>query len=53
MGRDAAQLLDEAEGRCSRSPKARAKSEQGFLAMPEILAEVTDKIDLLQPRQPG
>ncbi|ACO74723.1 replicative DNA helicase [Laribacter hongkongensis] len=50
MGRDAAQLLDEAEGKVFKIAESTAKSEQGFLAMPEILAEVTDKIDLLYSR---
>ena len=51
MGRDAAQLLDEAEGKVFRIAESTAKNEQGFQAMPEILSEVTEKIDMLYSRE--
>ena len=51
MGRDAAQLLDEAEGKVFKIAESTAKNQQGFLAMPEILQEVTEKIDMLYSRE--
>ncbi|MDE1711731.1 DnaB-like helicase N-terminal domain-containing protein, partial (plasmid) [Chromobacterium amazonense] len=50
MGRDAAQLLDEAEGRVFQIAESTAKSKQGFLEMPGLLKEVVERIDMLYSR---
>ena len=50
QGRDAAQLLDEAEGKVFRIAESTAKSKQGFLEMPNLLKEVVERIDMLYSR---
>ncbi|HJV06914.1 MAG TPA: replicative DNA helicase [Chromobacteriaceae bacterium] len=50
MGRDAAQLLDEAEGKVFQIAESTAKSKQGFLEMPNLLKEVVERIDMLYSR---
>lgn len=50
QGRDAAQLLDEAENKVFQIAESTAKSKQGFLNMPDLLREVVEKIDLLYSR---
>ncbi|KMJ54884.1 MULTISPECIES: replicative DNA helicase [Vogesella] len=50
LGRDAAQLLDEAEGKVFQIAESTAKSKQGFLEMPALLKEVVERIDMLYSR---
>ncbi|WP_159878004.1 MULTISPECIES: replicative DNA helicase [Aquitalea] len=50
QGRDAAQLLDEAEGKVFQIAESTAKSKQGFLEMPGLLKEVVERIDMLYSR---
>ncbi|MFN4235806.1 MAG: replicative DNA helicase [Vogesella sp.] len=50
QGRDAAQLLDEAEGKVFQIAESTAKSKQGFLEMPALLKEVVERIDMLYSR---
>ncbi|RQO75878.1 replicative DNA helicase [Aquitalea sp. FJL05] len=50
LGRDAAQLLDEAEGKVFQIAESTAKSKQGFLEMPGLLKEVVERIDMLYSR---
>ncbi|MDN0073487.1 replicative DNA helicase [Crenobacter sp. SG2303] len=50
QGRDAAQLLDEAENKVFQIAESTAKSKQGFLEMPGLLKEVVDRIDMLYSR---
>ncbi|WP_269531935.1 replicative DNA helicase [Chitinimonas sp. BJYL2] len=49
-GREAAQLLDEAEGRVFEIAEQSARGKQGFLAMPDLLKEVVTRIDELYSR---
>lgn len=51
QGRDAAQLLDEAEGKVFQIAESTAKSKQGFLEMPALLKEVVERIDMLYSRE--
>jgi len=51
QGRDAAQLLDEAEGKVFQIAESTAKSKQGFLEMPNLLQEVVERIDMLYSRE--
>ena len=46
-GRDAAQLLDEAENKVFQIAESTAKSKQGFLQLPDLLQEVVERIDML------
>ena len=46
-GREATQLLDEAESRVFQIAEQSAKGQQGFVAMPPILKEIVEKIDYL------
>ncbi len=41
QGREAAQLLDEAESKVFQIAESSARTQQGFLEMPDILTEVT------------
>lgn len=50
QGRDAAQLLDEAEGKVFQIAESTARSKQGFLGMPHLLKEVLNRIDMLYSR---
>jgi replicative DNA helicase len=49
-GRDAAQLLDEAEGKVFEIAEAGSKGKQGFIAMPPLLTEVVERIETLYGR---
>ena len=49
-GRDAAQLLDEAEGKVFEIAEAGSKGKQGFLSMPPLLTEVVERIETLYGR---
>ncbi len=49
-GRDAAQLLDEAENKVFQIAESTAKSKQGFLQLPDLLQEVVERIDMLYAR---
>ncbi|SFZ77375.1 replicative DNA helicase [Chitinimonas taiwanensis] len=50
-GRDAAAILDEAEGKVFEIAEQSARGKQGFLAMPELLKEVVTRIDELYSRE--
>lgn len=50
QGREAAQLLDEAESKVFQIAESSARTQQGFLEMPDILTEVTTRIDHLYSR---
>ncbi len=51
QGKDAAQLLDEAENNVFQIAESTARSKQGFLAMPGLLQEVVQRIDALYSRE--
>ena len=50
QGREAAQLLDEAENKVFQIAESTAKSKQGFMNMPDLLSEVIARIDMLYAR---
>ncbi len=49
-GRDAAQLLDEAEGKVFEIAEAGSKGKQGFMSMPPLLTQVVERIETLYGR---
>lgn len=49
-GRDVKDLLDEAEQRVFEIAEAGNKGSQGFVAMPEVLGEVVERIQMLYDR---
>ncbi|GAB3266220.1 replicative DNA helicase [Chitinimonas naiadis] len=49
-GREAAQLLDMAEGKVFEIAEQSARGKQGFLGMPQLLKEVVTRIDELYSR---
>ncbi|MDH4234119.1 MAG: replicative DNA helicase [Gallionella sp.] len=49
-GRDAAQLLDEAESKVFEIAEAGSKGKQGFMAMPPLLSQVVERIETLYAR---
>ena len=49
-GRDAAQLLDEAEGKVLKIAEAGSRGKQGFMAMPPLLTQVVERIETLYGR---
>ncbi|MBP6115707.1 MAG: replicative DNA helicase [Neisseriaceae bacterium] len=49
-GRDASELLDEAENKVFRIAESASRSQQGFLEMPNLLKEVVERIDNLYSR---
>jgi replicative DNA helicase len=49
-GRDAAQLLDEAERKVLEIAEAGSRGKQGFIAMPPLLTEVVERIETLYGR---
>ncbi|MDD2913767.1 MAG: replicative DNA helicase [Gallionella sp.] len=49
-GRDAAQLLDEAEGKVLKIAEAGSRGQQGFMAMPPLLTQVVERIETLYGR---
>jgi replicative DNA helicase len=50
MGRDASQILDEAESKVFEIAEQGARGQQGFQAMPPLLTQVVERIDLLYNR---
>ena len=50
MGREAAQLVDEAESRIFAISEDGARTRQGFLEMQPVLTQVVERIDLLYNR---
>jgi len=49
-GRDAAQLLDEAEAKVFEIAEAGSKGKQGFVSMPPLLNQVVERIETLYGR---
>ena len=49
-GRDAAQLLDEAESKVFEIAEAGSKGKQGFMSMPPLLTQVVERIETLYAR---
>jgi replicative DNA helicase len=49
-GRDAAQLLDEAERKVLEIAEAGSRGQQGFIAMPPLLSQVVERIETLYGR---
>jgi len=49
-GRDAAQLLDEAETKVFEIAEAGSKGKQGFVSMPPLLSQVVERIETLYAR---
>jgi len=49
-GRDAAQLLDEAERKVLEIAEAGSRGKQGFVSMPPLLTEVVERIETLYGR---
>jgi len=49
-GRDAAQLLDEAESKVFEIAEQGSKGKQGFMAMPPLLTQVVERIETLYGR---
>jgi len=49
-GRDAAQLLDEAERKVFEIAEAGSKGKQGFIPMPPLLTQVVERIETLYGR---
>ncbi len=49
-GRDAAQLLDEAESKVFEIAEAGSKGKQGFMGMPPLLTQVVERIETLYGR---
>jgi replicative DNA helicase len=49
-GRDAAQLLDEAESKVFEIAEAGNKGKQGFMGMPPLLSQVVERIETLYGR---
>ena len=49
-GRDAAQLLDEAESKVFEIAEAGSKGKQGFVPMPPLLTQVVERIETLYAR---
>ena len=49
-GREAASILDEAESKVFEIAEQSARGKQGFLAMPDLLKEVVNRIDDLYSR---
>ena len=49
-GRDAAQLLDEAESKVFEIAEAGSRGKQGFIAMPPLLTQVVERIETLYGR---
>lgn len=49
-GKEASQVLDEAENKVFQIAESTARSKQGFLEMPKLLKEVVERIDMLYSR---
>jgi len=50
MGKEAGQLLDEAESKVFAISEEGARGRQGFMEMPPLLTQVVERIDLLYNR---
>src|SRR5581483_3886547 len=50
MGRDASQILDEAESKIFEIAEQGARGEKGFQDMPPLLTQVVERIDMLYNR---
>ncbi|WP_084224336.1 replicative DNA helicase [Stenoxybacter acetivorans] len=50
QGKDAKQMLDEAENNVFQIAESSSRARQGFLAMPALLKEVVGRIDVLYAR---
>lgn len=50
QGRDAKELLDEAENSVFQIAESTSRHKQGFLQMPDLLQEVVERIDMLYSR---
>ena len=50
QGREASQLLDEAENQVFQIAESNSRGQQGFLKMPNLLKEVVERIDMLYSR---
>ena len=50
-GRDAAQLIDEAESKVFHIAEAGARSKQGFVKIDPLLTETVERIDMLYSRE--
>jgi len=50
VGRDAAQLLDEAESKVFEIAEAGSRGKQGFMSMPPLLTHVVERIETLYGR---
>lgn len=51
MGRDASQVLDEAESKIFEIAEMGARTKQGFQDMPPLLTQVVERIDMLYNRE--
>ncbi|MSQ60314.1 MAG: replicative DNA helicase [Betaproteobacteria bacterium] len=51
MGRDASQILDEAESKIFQIAELGSRGKQGFQDMPPLLTQVVERIDLLYNRE--
>ncbi len=51
MGKDASQILDEAESRIFEIAELGARGKQGFQDMPPLLTQVVERIDMLYNRE--
>lgn len=51
QGKDAAQMLDEAENSVFQIAESTARAQQGFLAMPNLLHDVVSRIETLYSRE--
>ena len=51
MGRDASQVLDEAESKVFEIAEQGARGKQGFQEMPPLLTQVVERIDMLYNRE--
>ncbi|HSQ05430.1 MAG TPA: replicative DNA helicase, partial [Burkholderiales bacterium] len=51
LGKDAAALIDEAEGKVFRIAEAGAKTRQGFVKIDPLLTETVERIDMLYSRE--
>lgn len=49
-GREAAELLDEAESKVFQIAEQSSRGQKGFIAMPPILKEIVARIDVLYQR---
>jgi len=50
LGRDASELLDQAESKVFEIAEQGSRGKQGFIAMPPLLTQVVERIDMLYNR---